>query len=229
MAFLKADFWKLSNIITLLSALARTWAKLTWQYNCTLLLSLMDFYSQRQNNASRQKTLRVVLSLFLLGCHYHSYCSRRLEQKTWTAVNPLVSPTYFAIYACWVTLAKLGGWQTKNHLFFFTDSKVRLGWTNKMIWCGVLEWGQNAGVVLPSLTFLCTFFLEKLSFCFLISYAFAIYRIFYSTRSLSSLLYSKTDFSQPQRLHQWQDDFWFMFLHQVIWSYLLPAFSEVVL
>lgn len=62
-----------------------------------------------------------------------------------------------------------------------------------MIWCGVLGWGQNAGVVLPPLTFLCTFALG--SFCFLISYGFAIYRLFYAW-SLSSLLYSKADFSQ---------------------------------
>lgn len=53
-----------------------------------------------------------------------------------------------------------------------------------MIWCSVLEWGQNA-VVLPPLTFLCTFALG--SFCFLISYGFAIYNIF--TRSLCPLCY----------------------------------------
>lgn len=112
--------------------------------------------------------------------------------------------------------------------FFFTDSKGRVGWINKMIWHSVLEWGQNAGVVLPLLTFLCTFLLEQLYFCFLISFSFAIYRIFY-TWSSSSLLYSKTDFSQLQRVHQWQDRFWFIFIYKVIWSYPLPVFAEVLL
>lgn len=107
-------------------------------------------------NASRQKTPCVVLSLFLLCYHYHSYCSRRLEQKTWTPVHPVLSPTIFATYSCWVTFAKLGGGKPKT-TFFFTDSKGRLGWINKMIWHSVLEWGQNAGVFLPLLTFLCTF------------------------------------------------------------------------
>lgn len=71
------------------------------------------------------------------------------------------------------------------------------------------------------------FLLEQLSFCFLISSGFATYRIFY-TWSLSSLLYSKTDFSQLQRLHQWQDCFWFVFIHWVIWSYPLSMFSVLL-
>lgn len=79
----------------------------------------------------------------------------------------LFSPTYFAIYGCWVTLAKLGGWQTKSRLYFSTDGKGRLGWINKKIWCGVLEWEQNAGMVLSTLTVCsCTFSLGAIIFLF---------------------------------------------------------------
>lgn len=141
MAFLKAGFWKLSNIITLFLALAKFWTKQICQYRCTVLISLMDSYSHTQ-------LVKIIASdrkhyVLCSGCsclwvysdsalHLSVLLYRKAEAEnmhpyTHCSFTQWDSKIKCFMYDCWVALAKYGGWQTKKHFFFSTEGQGGLG------------------------------------------------------------------------------------------------------
>lgn len=183
MAFLKADFWKLSNIITLFSALARIWTKHTCQYRCTVLLSLMDSYSHTQSVKIIPPDRKHYILCSVCSCLwvysdsvlqlsvllYQNAGAENMHPYTCCSFTQIDSKIKCFMYDCWVALVKYGGWQIKTYLFFSTEGEGGLGWINS--WSGViyLSGDGNAGAVLLTLSFHCSFSLRS-SYLFMFSY-----------------------------------------------------------